>query len=153
MAKAVTLKELVRCGHPLLGSRAVCGFFVGHYLTMFKERQSKVSCCMCSFLEPLALLTPFPPSCLQLTVRLCSWPSFPGLNYPFESTILLCSAPPSQQDARILPGLLVTASLPSATLSLSTSFCRRVGEPPREIYAKSVSNEALHTLTRCPGSM
>ena len=40
-----------------------------------------------------------------------------------------------------------------ATLSLSTSFCRRFGEPPREIYAEVVPGDALPTLTRLPGSV
>ena len=56
-----------------------------------------------------------------------------------------------QRQAQGLPRQPLPWCASHATLSLSTSFCRRVGEPPREIYAEVVPGDALPTLTRCPG--
>ena len=58
-----------------------------------------------------------------------------------------------QRQAQGLPRQPLSWCASHATLSLSTSFCRRVGEPPREIYAEVISGDALPTLTWCPGSV
>ena len=59
----------------------------------------------------------------------------------------------TQRQAQGLPTAAQSWCASQATLSLSTSFCRRVGELPREIYAELVSGDALPTLTRLPGSV